>query len=262
MDTNELETKLIQGVETLEGTFSDLARNLANILADKEMGHPNQLMSKTSFLERFQTEIRDELKGTQNRLKNGPISILHALIELQKDESQADQIIEDFGKLTNLASLILEDRQNFIDELARDKSLQDIAGISNASLEKMYKAAKYLFDQQRFEEAADAFGFLTMLNSQKFAFWLGLGNSEFQLKKYKAALWAYAFVCRVNPADYYSHIFSCRCYEALDELENAMNALELALYVLEDIPENKELKLTIELHLKRLELALHKRGGS
>lgn len=252
MNQQELESKVLEAVEQLEGTFQDIAFNLAEVLAAQEMLHPNQLMPKKAFIERFQLQIAEELAQAQERLKKGPKVLLQALVDKSEDNNIDSDLIQELYKLTALANMIANERERFINELSMGKTIQAIAGMSDSSLEKLYQAAKYVFDQKRFSEAADAFGFLTMLNASKFAFWLGLGNSEFNLKNYKQALFAYAFVCRVNPEDYFCHIFSCRCYEALGDIENAINALELALYVVGDTPEKKELKSVLELQIKRL----------
>lgn len=255
----------MEGVKLLEGTFADVAFNLAEVLAEQEMYHPNQLLPKKIFLERFQLQIAEELKSSQARLKKGPLALLEMLTELHEQTGQHEldqELVDELLKLLDLASLIANERQRFIDELSAGKTLQDMAGISDATIEKLYQAAKQLYEQKRYQEAADAFGFLTMLNSEKYAFWLALGNSEYNLKNYEAALFAYAFACRTNPEDHLCHIFSCRCYEELNDLDNAKNALELAIYVLGDNPDQQDLKSNLELQIKELGAAMHKRGGT
>ena len=241
MDKNELEDKVMEGVKLLEGTFADIALNLAEVLAEEEMLHPNQLLPKKLFLERFQLQIAEELKGTQERLKKGPLALIRAL-----SEEATDEMVDELLKLLALAAVIAHERQRFIDDLSAGRTLQDMAGISDATLEKLYQAAKLLFEQKRYQEAADAFGFLTMLNGDRYPFWLALGNSEYNLNNYDAALFAYAFACRTNPDDHLCHIFSSRCYEALGDPDNAKNALELAIYAIGDNPDLQELKIELE----------------
>lgn len=249
---NDLEHKVQECVEQLKSTFADIASNLAEVLADQEMQQPNQLMPKKAYIERYELQIARELATTQERLKKGPKMLIQALAEMSQDNSIDNDLIQELYKLTALASMIANERQQFISELGLGKTIQAIAGLSDSSLEKLYQAAKHVFDQKRFSEAADAFGFLTMLNPTKFAFWLGLGNSEFNLKNYEAALFAYAFVCRINPQDYFGHIFSCRCYEALGDMKNAINALEMALDIIGNDPAKKELRHMLEAQIKQL----------
>ncbi len=260
MNKKELEDTVIEGAKLLEATFDDVAFNLAEVLAGQEMLHPNQLLPKRLFLERFQLQITEELKGTQERLKKGPLALLGMLTEQAENGEITQEMQDELLKLLDLAAMIANERGRFIDELSAGKTLQAMAGISDTTMEKLYHAAKQLYEQQRFQEAADAFGFLTMLNGEKYAFWFSLGNSEYSLKNYQGALFAYAFACRTNPDDHLCHIFSCRCYEELNDLDNAKNALELALYVIGDNPDQQELKGELELQIEQLGQAMHKRG--
>ncbi|MCE5294188.1 MAG: tetratricopeptide repeat protein [Chlamydiales bacterium] len=260
MNQKELENKVLEDVSKLKGAFQDVALNLAHVLADVEMQAPNQLLPKTLFLEKFQQLLLDELAGTHNRIQNGTLAIVQAATQMQVGAEIDPDLSAGLDKLADLCTLITNDRQAFIEALVQDKSLQQIAGITDAVLEKIYQCAKYHYDQEHFQEASDAFCVLTILQPQNPVFWLGLGNSEYHLKNYDEALHAYAFVSRCNPDDYYSHIYACRCYEAQEDLENAINELQLALFVLNNNPEEKELQLTLELQVKRLELAVFKRG--
>lgn len=253
MNQQDLESKIVESVELLKNVFEDISFNLAQVLAEQEMLQPNQLMSKNSYIERFQLQIAKELALSQERLKLGPKVLLQALVEMSEDNTISQDLMQELYKLLELASVIANERERFTSQLSEGKTIQAIAGLTDSSIERLYQAAKYVFDQKCFLDAANAFGFLTMLNASKFAFWLGLGNSEYKLNNYEQALFAYAFACRINPEDYLSHIFSCRCYEALGERDNAINALELALYVLGDNPDKKELKHNLEMQVKRLE---------
>ena len=72
MNKKEFEDKIMEGVKLLEGTFADVAFNLAEVLAEQEMYHPNQLLPKKIFLERFQLQIAEELKRLASAPKKRP----------------------------------------------------------------------------------------------------------------------------------------------------------------------------------------------
>lgn len=237
-------------IESFEGLSrdtlsSDIASNIAQMLADEEWIGPNQFSPKKAIFEKFYLQIEQNIQKYKEGLKKGALAIFRTIPEIDNGEYQ-----EEATQLRSLVELIVNHREQFIEELSQDKSIQEIAQISDASLEKMYKAAKYLYDNGRFQEAADAFNFLTLLNSQKVAFWYGLANSAYQLKNYKEALMAYTLVCQLVPDDYFCHIFSSRCYEALGDVKNAINSLELAQYVLGD--REGELKQQIDDQIKKL----------
>jgi tetratricopeptide (TPR) repeat protein len=262
MNKENLEAKVVEGVEVLKETFQSIALNLAKLLADEQMLLPNQFTPKQLILEKYKQLIETELDGTESKIKSGTLAIVNACLDSSEDGELPQEMLQVIPKLYDLADLIAFRKEFFIYALSQNKTLQEIAFITDAELEKMYLAAKNLYDQKRYQEAAASFSFLTMINTENSSFWLARGNSEFHMQNYEAALIAYAFVSRVDPDDFYCHIFSCRAYEALEQYENALNALEVALYVLGDNVEEKELQLTLELQIKRLELALHKKGAT
>ncbi len=237
------------GQEQIFNALTDVADNLAELLANEESLQPNQLLPKRLLLERFQMEISQELELTRKRITNGSLALMDAINPEQEK------------KLSNFIDLLANRRQEFIEKLSQDKTLQEIASIDDATMEQLYLAAKNLYDQKNFSEAEDAFGLLTILNAANSLFWLGLGNCEYEQQKYKDALHSYSLVSITNPENYFCHIFSCRCYEALEEYEHASNSIELALFILQDNAEETELKLMLEMQIKRFQLLLHKSGN-
>ena len=137
MNQQELESKVLEAVEQLEGTFQDIAFNLAEVLAAQEMLHPNQLMPKKAFIERFQLQIAEELAQAQERLKKGPKVLLQALVDKSEDNNIDSDLIQELYKLTALANMIANERERFINELSMGKTIQAIAGMSDSSLEKL-----------------------------------------------------------------------------------------------------------------------------
>ncbi len=228
-----LKEKLTKCQENLDQILDDVANNLANQLRDGE----NVLLSKSALEE----QIGLELAESKERLQKGVIALYKAIKERSLMEEQDSSIAADFLNLLELVSFAAEQRAQFIDALSEGRTLQEIGKISDATIERMYQAAKELYEANNFEEARDAFSFLTLLNGQKFAFWLGLANCELELKNYDSALYAYAFASKYNPEDYLSHIFAAECYGAMGDADNRKNALEIALDLAVDVPQIKTL---------------------
>jgi type III secretion system low calcium response chaperone LcrH/SycD len=241
-------------VDVIDQEFHEAAVDLANIIAEEEAAKPNQVLSKKALEERFQKELENGFATYRKRLENGAFQVMKALNELSKRDSAMTSIdvLDDINRLAGISRTIAGKEAEFFEESEGDISLQEIAKVSSATMEKMYLAAKYLYDQQQFKEAADAFGFLTALNADNHAFWLGLGNSEYLCKNYEEALYALAFACQANPDDPNCHIISCRCYEELGEKDNAINALDLAIFVIGDRPEYAQWQAKIKQEKVRL----------
>lgn len=218
-------------VESNEG-FNEVASSLARIIAEEELQKPNQILSLEALEARYQKELEESFGLYRKRLENGTFEIINSLTDLAKTDSSmlSEEVLNDLNRLASISHLIHGKEAEIF--TGGDVSLQEVAGISSDTMEKLYLAAKHLYDKKKYKESADAFGFLATLNADNYAFWLGLGNSEYLCQNYQNALYALAFAFQANPEDPNCHIISCRCYEELKEYENAVSALDMALYVI------------------------------
>jgi tetratricopeptide (TPR) repeat protein len=234
--------------------FGDMAAAVADVLADEEAKKPNQILSKKAYRDRFEIQILQEMQTFKTRIENGSFQIMQKLIELSSQDKEmfSEVVVDDLTKLVGLANIVASKKEEFFEQLSQEKTLLQIAHVSNQTFEKMYQAAKQLYTEKQFQESADAFGLLTVINPASYSCWLGLGNSEFFLNHYEQALFAYAFCCKVNPSEPTCHIFSSQCYEQIKEIDNAINAIDLALFVISNNPEHKGFKPELEAEKQRL----------
>ena len=127
-------------------------------------------------------------------------------------------------------------------QVAEGKTFQEILGFSLATMDKFYGAAHNLYTRQQYEEAADAFVFLTTLNPRVHTYWVGLGMSEQLNEEYDAALMAYSMAILINVENPLPHYHSAACYFALQEKDNAILSLEMALQHAETKEEYAHIK--------------------
>lgn len=123
----------------------------------------------------------------------------------------------------------LKDPLHIKKQVDAGKTFQEILGYSIQTMDKFYEAAYSLFQKQQYEEAADAFVFLTTLNPKVHNYWLGLGMSEQLNEEYDAALMAYSMAIVTNAENPLPHYHSATCYRAVHDKESALLALELAI---------------------------------
>jgi len=109
------------------------------------------------------------------------------------------------------------------------KTFQEILGYNDAAMDEFYRIARYLFEEQRFQEASDAFLFLTTLNPFIPDYWLGMGMCEQVNEEYKQALVAYSMVTMSEIEQPVAHYQSAACYHKLGDLDNALASLEKAI---------------------------------
>jgi tetratricopeptide (TPR) repeat protein len=229
LGTKELQQSIEIYNQCLEGSFHDLAMVCADVLVDEEAKKQTQMLSKKANQERFEMQINQELHTFKARIENGTFQIMQKLIG--DTEMFSSEVVEDLAKLVQIANSVGTDPDTYLEQLNNDKTLVDIAKVNQSTFEKLYQAAIQLYVEEQFEHSSDAFGFLTIINSQNYNSWLGLGNSLVFLKRYEEALIAYAWCCLLNPESSEPHINSCYCYEAINEIDNAINSLDLAMLV-------------------------------
>lgn len=131
-------------------------------------------------------------------------------------------------------------------ELASGKTAQEIMEFSEKTMAKFYQAAYVLFEHKRFQDAANAFLFLATLNPYHHEYWLGLGMATQLCHDYESAIDAYelAALCEVSsPVPYF---YLAKCLFAIHDRSSALEALNLAIEIANDIEEYAELKQQAE----------------
>jgi type III secretion system low calcium response chaperone LcrH/SycD len=153
-------------------------------------------------------------------------------MSLQATEFNIPELIQ--SKMTN--------RKAIQSELASGKNGQEVLGLSDSLMAKLYGAAYHLFDTKRHAEAINAFLFLANLNPSKHEYWLGLGMSTQLSGNFEGAIDAYeiAALCELdNPTAYF---YLAKCLFAIHDRTSALEALELAVEYSEDKVEYAELR--------------------
>lgn len=123
----------------------------------------------------------------------------------------------------------LKDPEILRRQMEEGKTFQEIIGYTDETMEKFYKVAYHLFQQQEYQKAADAFIFLTTLNPNIHSYWLGLGMSEQLCGGYQGALLAYAMAILTDVESPTAHYHSATCYRILHDNESALQSLEMAV---------------------------------
>lgn len=119
---------------------------------------------------------------------------------------------------------------------------QEIIGYSEQTMHKFYSAACRLFEKQKYEEASDAFVFLTTMNPLVHYYWLGLGMSEHMLGEYSEALLAYNMAIVIDKTNPISHYHAASCHKALYDVKNAIISLNHAIDMAKDNKVHAKIK--------------------
>lgn len=225
--------------DELDASLAYLAEQMTN----EEPEDALQLEPKQIKKQRVQQEIKNSITSFGKTMQVGVIKLFDALKELKtlQPELITEEVREDIIKFAALPKATENILQKIKKGIEENKSYKEIFGMSKATIEAFYQAAKYLYEQQRYQDAASAFQVLTFIVEKEPLFWIALGNSEYFCRHYDAALIAYALAGYIDPFDPAPHLYSCKCYEDTNQLDNAINALDLALIAMGD--DSKDLAL-------------------
>jgi len=247
---------LPDSIDELDREYLEAVTQLAKEKAADELAlHPNSPLSVEALFERYRTEMQQEFASYRRRQLNGASALsqsFNALVQEQPGLVSEDTPAE-IEKIATLSDRIAQDEAAFKEHIANAKTLQEFAQVGDALINLLYLAAKRLYDQKAYDDAADAFFFLTGLNPSFSAFWLGMANSEFHRKNYNEALSAFLKVMEGSPQDPSVHLALCHCYEALGDKQSASNMVDLALKSVEENGQEQALKEGLEQEKLRLQ---------
>lgn len=121
-----------------------------------------------------------------------------------------------------------------IDYLKKGGTIQDVYNMTDTDMEVMFLAASRYFHQQRYQEASDAFLFLTFLNPYVAKTWLALGEALKMCTEYARAVEAYTMASLNDCEDPRAYFHAAACLLQIGELQKAQDRLKLcALYAQE-----------------------------
>ena len=218
----------------MEGHIEETLKKLASVTAEALIHEApvSPMHSERAYKEMVASALLADCFTIRQRIEQAAAILTNGLEELAKinGEIHPEEISLEFAKMTAYFS-----HQQM--HLAEDKTVQELSGFSEKMSEALYQAAKLIYEKGLYPDASDAFFFLTLLNSKNSIFWLALGNCEYFCKRYEPALIAYAFASFMNPCDPFCHIYASKCYEEIQEVDNATNSLDLALFVIDQNSE-------------------------
>lgn len=196
----------------------------------EEAGLPQEaLLSPKAKAESIENEMKAEITNYRKKCTEGFVLCVDEMQEIaRKDPTIELQVVKQnlsmaFDKLDSLDTI-----KNYVKEVLSGQTWRELLGISESSLQALYKGAKAMFDEKRYREAESAFCFLATLDSSQYAFWLGLGHCCFHNKNFKEATNAYAMASMADSAAVWPHVYAANCFEATSDFHHALIALESA----------------------------------
>ncbi len=240
--------------DLIDQAFLNTAKEKARMMAEEALLKSGQILPLNVLQERFEKELEQEFTTFRKRLQNGSAKILESLqqLSIHHPELLAEDVTDAFTHISGLSEDIEKDEQAFNEKIAQGVSLQELAQVSDETIDKLYQAAKNLYELKNYNDASDAFLFLTNINPKKFAFWLGLANALYCLKRYEEAIPAYTNAYTINPSNPNCYLYASYCHSACGEIEKAINTIDLALQTAEETKEFADWKPSLQEEKRRL----------
>lgn len=215
--------------DALEQELSKDAALLSHKVAEETQTPENQLQSLEAHAMRIEHELSQYMLLAKKRITDG----FWGCIECTKELALTDPSI-------NIEALERDIHTAFsrFDSVARVKDMsgkvvegicwKELLGLSDVTLQLFYRAAKQLFDSGLHPKAEAAFFFLTTVDYKQYTFWLGLGHAAFHMGNLNQAINAYETAETCQPGSIWPNIYMANCFEALNDYQEALFALEKA----------------------------------
>jgi len=136
----------------------------------------------------------------------------------------------------------LNDLDRIKKDLKKGQLPQQIINFSDETMHKLYEICLKLFEEKSFKDAANSFLFLATLNPHHAGYWLGLGMATQMCHDYETAIDAYELAACLEIANPVPYFYLGKCYFAIHELENSLQALNLAIEIASEFEEYQELR--------------------
>lgn len=218
---------------------SPSAKNLATMLVEESYS-PTDLEPKKVKEERIGVEIQ---KGIDETSRNLNMSIVHLENALKKHEFSSEGTSNALIRIKEQAAYIKDHFDEMLQKLEQEQvTFSDTVKVDEDSLDRMYKAAKALYDENLYKEAILVFNLLVLLEPDQPVFWMGLGHAAFISDNYDDALQAFKVASSIEPENPVYELMIAKCHEQLKEYNLAIDVLDQIINRLGKDPEFDSIK--------------------
>lgn len=159
---------------------------------------PSPLETYQQDQQRRLLQIQSEVDNVEKDFINGMEMLLEKLSTMEFEEAEKEDI-PSFDSIIQAFTEPNEDMQKRMDKNDESLTMQEIAGLSDSAMTKLFHAAWELVNKDTNSSAPIAFGALVTLNPNIGLFWRGLGESFEEVGKLDKALSSYIMAMQVDP---------------------------------------------------------------
>ena len=203
---------------SLDELFTEMDKQCAVIAEDMLKKAPppkeNPLVPKEQIVKEAKTVLTEYLQGKdlRERIARGYQVIFREL----KAHSTPVVIERIQGELEGCFNEVKKNTKNLIKETPKEedawRSFQEIYGISDETINDFYSCGFRLYEQKSYQEAADVFYVVSMLDYRRYNVWMSFGSAEKQLENWEQALIAFSMASLADMELPLPFIYSTECY--------------------------------------------------
>lgn len=233
--------------DELQKSIDESLETAAHTIAEREHSPQDQLMTLDAHAKTIQHQLSQYMLLAKKHIADGFVFCIESIREIAHTdtsinlESLEHDLTESFSRLDTVATI-----KDMSSKVVDGASWKELLGLSDDTLQILYKGAKRLFDKGNHPQAEAAFFFLTTVDYKQYAFWLGLGHAAFHLANHNQAINAYEMAESCRPGAIWPHIYMANCFEALHDYQESLTALEKAEHDLLNCTE-KDSHLEVDL---------------
>ncbi len=138
--------------------------------------------------------------------------------------------------------------------IEQGKPLKDTFNITDEMMDEFIDICENLIDEKKFEDAAAAYLFLSMLDPLYSDFYVGRARALQELERYDEALELYSMAMLYDADDPFPHLYSAQCYLSKNDYKWAKHCTAVALMLIEDDQKYNELKEKAQILLESIKL--------
>lgn len=217
-------------LHALDRAFEELYTSLPEILGHafvEEMGAEGTFPLLQQSQQRVVHELGIEISTLRKRCQNGLKLILQELHSMDEPEVKNALPILEHDLSSKLHGIISSPSfTQIVLRVVSGETWRESLRLPKECIDLLYKGAKAIFENGRFQDATDCFAFLSWFDARQYDFWMALGHCQFHCANHEAAISSYGVASHCLPEESWPHIYSATCFEALGNFEQASRCLK------------------------------------
>ncbi len=245
-------------MNTFKQLFNDMDKEIAIVVDNMLKNSPPPPHHSSQSPEPIKQEARTILhellsgKDLRDRIESG-FQIIFRELAIHENPLLVNDIRDEWKKCTEILTQNIHNVQKETQstqptpaaEQTIPPSFQEIFPVSDTTLAHFYQCGSRLHQQGNYQEAADAFFIVTILDYRRHNAWLAMGLAEKALEHWAIALVAFSMAALTNMQSPISFLHSTECHLALGEKADAESSLRTAAELTQHLPDDQARQMNV-----------------